>query len=300
MVKKWVRAIVLIALAVILTIFGVQLFNMLPSFASALQIYWLLYTFLWFAIFALFVWAGVNIMQSIFGRTRRLRLSDINHRIDIIEENIASGKWRPAPLKQTEVIETPPPPDGLPSRNAIIAVLIIFAILVITPAIIGLTVFQFSASGAGGATPEQAFDQFIHEMNEKNAAGTVDQTIFKFSNDRLRIIFELEENFFSQAEEFVVTVNYRNVILKEDIPADIIANITTMSDEFETEFGIEITDYCAISFNVTIDADGQIMHQEDRIPVFLVGSAWYLMFSFGDDMGPPNGSEADIYFEITI
>ena len=286
MTKKWSKAIFEIAIAIILMIFGTKALQFLPAQAQIYDMFWFMYILLWFIIIVCLVFAFVNIAQSMIGKQTRYKLDDITEKLESIENRLGSGNYVLNPTPSDAIV--PPPPEDLdrPSKRTVIVVLAVTAALLSVAGIAGFVVFGIQQLPAGGQSPEQAFDQLISAMNNKNAVGVVDQTLLAFSDNqnRSQAIGEIQQ-MLSSLNSFHVTVNYRNVIQKMDLTQAERDNITSMIGDIEQALSVDIADYCVIEYNITVSMDQGQMFQQDRMPAFLINGAWYLMFEFADQGG---------------
>lgn len=156
---------------------------------------------------------------------------------------------------------------------------------------------QQSASGA--------FWSFIDRVEQKDASGAIDLTVFKYGNSSERS--QAEENISAMWQgsmSFQVNVDFMNVRNWSTLNPTEQSNLSSIQGDVSMQYGVSISESCFIQYTLTITNDSGPMTMTGNMPCFRIDNSWFLKLE--ESGGQPsftvtiNSEHPGAFYNLTI
>jgi len=128
-------------------------------------------------------------------------------------------------------------------------------------------------------SPESALENMIEALNNGDLETAVNCTVLKFGTEeeRLQQVNEWQQ-YISEHDNLRMSIDSMEVTSRESIGNDeVTQTMTGLVELMETEWKVEISDYCLLSFNITETYDGGENHTGMTAAGFKIAESWYSM-----------------------
>lgn len=147
-------------------------------------------------------------------------------------------------------------------------------------------VFEFESQGPGQqSTPQDVFYDFVDRLNDFDAYGAANFTLFKFSQTFDQDVAGLEQYVYMGSSSYHLQVGSVSVKTQPDFNSSENSDMSANMAMASSEYGKSVQDYVIIHFTGTQTNDsGQTPLSED-LPCAKVDGNWYLIVG-GGGQGP--------------
>lgn len=161
-------------------------------------------------------------------------------------------------------------------RNIGNRTLVVLAVLAVTVIVLFVSVLTYTLTRPD--SPEEVFENWIVCLNNGDARGATDLTIFsRMGLESYLYELELLEAGVTALGTHKITLHYAVEVLREDeVSEDWFSGLAEAINMLDEEYGIVVKDYAGVRFSLTSYIYEDQVERDDVMPMFKVADSWYL------------------------